>query len=470
MMLEGLSLDQNVVILMSIALMWLGGFLMTRLTKALRLPNVTGYILAGVVMGPYMLNLIPAGVIAGMDFITDAALGFIAFGVGRYLRLDALKRNGAKVIVLTLFEALAAGAAVTLSMMLIFKLPLDFSLLLGAIASATAPASSLMTIRQYHAKGEFVRTLVQVVAMDDVVSLLAFSVCSAVVMGGGDMQSVLHPLINNLLALAVAMGLGWLLARLVNDRRSREHALVLSCSAIFALAAFSGWLQVSPLLGSMVMGMVYANMHEEKSLFKTVHRFTPPIMMLFFALSGMRLDLASLTTAGIIGVAYFIIRIVGKFAGAWLGARVTGASDGVRKYLGLALIPQAGVSIGLAVLGQRLLPESYGALLSTIILSSSVLYEMIGPVSAKQALVLSGAIKTDALPMSKKKSEERGSKPTQPSNNRKSPENKKASKNKGDAPAVNEKKPAETGKEKKLKYSPGSQRMYPMRREKQPRG
>lgn len=239
------------------------------------------------------------------------------------------------------------------------------------------------------------RTLVQVVAMDDAVALLAFSLCSAAVTGGAGMNAILTPLLNNVVALGAAAGLGWTLGLLLNDRRSKEHTLTLTCAAVFLLAAFSDWLKVSPLLGSMVMGAVYANMHEDKTLFKAVNRFTPPIMMLFFVLSGMRLDLVALKTAGVIGMAYFIIRILGKYAGAWLGARAIGAPETVRKYLGLALIPQAGVSIGLAVLGQRLLPVEYGSLLSAIILSSSVLYEMIGPVCAKKALKLSGAIKCD---------------------------------------------------------------------------
>lgn len=141
-MLSKLPLDLNGLVLLSVAALWLGGFLLTRLTKLLRLPNVTGYILAGVVMGSYGLNLIPQEMIPSMDFITDAALGFIAFGVGRYLRMDALKRSGWRIILLTLFEALIGGAAITVAIRLIFGLPIDFCLLLGAIASATAPASS----------------------------------------------------------------------------------------------------------------------------------------------------------------------------------------------------------------------------------------------------------------------------------------------------------------------------------------
>ncbi|MEG1262739.1 MAG: cation:proton antiporter [Clostridia bacterium] len=392
-----LPLTGNALVLLSMAVVWLSGFFMTRLTKLLHLPNVTGYILAGVVIGPYLLRLIPSEIVSGMDFMTDAALSFIAFGVGRYLRMDALKKSGPGIITLTIAEALVAAALVTLTMYYVFHLSLAFSLLLGAIGSATAPASSLMTIRQYHAKGAFVDTLVQVVALDDAVALIAFSLCAAVAeasthAGAIDAGVVLMPVALNILALALGVGLGFLLSVLINERRSKDHRLVLACAFIFALAALCAAVDISPMLSVMAMGTVYANAHQDKSLFKQLNRMTPPILLMFFVLSGMRLDIPMLTSAGVIGLAYFLVRIAGKFIGAYLGARLGGFEAPIRRYLGLALIPQAGVSIGLAALAHRILPGDGGVLISTIILSSSVLYEMIGPLSAKVGLILSGAI------------------------------------------------------------------------------
>lgn len=400
MLANMLQTNQNAIILLSIAIIWMAAFLMTRITKRLHMPNVTGYILAGILIGPYVLNIIPDWTIQGMDFMTDAALAFIAFGVGRYLRLDLLKKSGMRIIVLTVFEALAAAVAVTLCMYYVFHLPLSFALLLGAIGSATAPASSLMTIRQYRAKGPFVDTLVQVVAIDDAVALIAFSICSAIVSASGSATSasimvILMPLLANLGAVVAAVALGYVMSWLINERRSKDHRLVLLCAFIFGLASLSAALNISPLLSCMVMGMTFANLHKEKSLFKQLNRFTPPILAMFFVLSGMRLNVPALQTAGVIGLAYFFIRIIGKYLGAYLGAAVTHAPSEVRNYLGMALIPQAGVSIGLALLGQRLLPGEYGALLSTIILSSSVLYEMVGPLCAKASLYLSHAIKAE---------------------------------------------------------------------------
>lgn len=392
-------------VVLSLAVMLFAGFLMTRLTKLARLPNVTGYILAGVLIGPYLLNLIPQNVIQGMDFVTDVALAFIAFGVGKYFRLSRLRQNGRKVLILTVFEALTAAVLIFLVMAFVFRLSIPFSLLLGAIGSATAPASTIMTIRQYKAKGEFVDVLLQIVALDDAVALLAFSVCAAVAQGmesGGDIrvQTVVLPILYNLMALVVGALAGWLLHWLVGENRSSQHRLVLVAGMLLAITGMCSALDVSPLLACMVMGAVYINVSGNKKVFKQVNGFTPPIQLLFFVLSGMRMDLTALKAAGLIGVVYFLVRILGKYAGAWLGAVLGKAGTPIRRYMGLALIPQAGVSIGLAVLGQRILPTESGVLLSTIILSSGVLYEMIGPACAKAAIFLSGSVPKEEPPES----------------------------------------------------------------------
>lgn len=384
-------------VILSLAVMLFSGFLMTRLTKLAHLPNVTGYILAGVLIGPCVLNLIPETVQNGMDFVTDVALAFIAFGVGKYFKLGRLRKNGRSVLILTVFESLIAALLVFLVMAFVFRLPIPFSLLLGAIGSATAPASTIMTIRQYKAKGQFVDILLQIVALDDAVALLAFSVCAAIAQamesgGGISPKAVLLPILWNLLALAAGALAGFLLHKLIGENRSSQHRLVLVTALLLSITGFCTSLDISPLLACMVMGAVYINVSGNKKVFKQVNGFTPPIQLLFFALSGMRMDLTALKAAGLIGVVYFLVRIIGKYAGAWLGAVLGKASVPIRRYLGLALIPQAGVSIGLALLGQRILPAESGALLSTIILSSGVLYEMIGPACAKAAIFLSGSV------------------------------------------------------------------------------
>lgn len=393
-----LSADNSAGIILCLAVILFSGFLLTRITKKLKLPNVTGYILAGVLIGPYLLNVIPVNLIMNMSFLTDIALAYIAFGVGKYFKLSTLKKTGKKVIIITIFESLIAGAVVTLTMLFIFKLPLSFSLLLGAIGCATAPASTIMTIRQYHAKGEFVDVLLQVVALDDAVALIAFSVCTAIINLQSAEQSsgiiqLIQPIVLNVAVVILGGFLGWVLVKAIHEHRSQEHAIVLVNGVLLVLSAICSYAGISPLLACMALGTTYINLHGNKDLFKQVNRFSPPILLIFFVLSGMNLNVPALYSAGLIGVAYFLVRIAGKYVGAWLGCRASGCSVEMRNYLGLALIPQAGVSIGLAVLGQRLLPTEMGILLSTIILSSGVMYEMIGPVCAKAALFLSKTIR-----------------------------------------------------------------------------
>ena len=384
------------VVLLSIAIMLLAGFAATRLTKRVGLPNVTAYICAGILLGPCALKLIPPEITEGMGFITDVALAFIAFGVGKYLRLDALRSTGRRVIVITVAEALVAAVLVALTMRFVFRLDWSFSLLLGAIGSATAPASTIMTMRQYHAKGPFVNLLLQVVALDDAVALIAFSVCAALCGTNGTSASVvLLPLLYNAGGLLLGVLLGWLLAKVITDGRTKDNRLTLAITAIFVLTGACDALDISPLLPCMALGTVYANCGGKGKTFRQVSTFAPPILTLFFVLSGMRLDLTALPTAGLIGVAYFVVRIVGKYGGAFLSCALCREPSAISRNLGLALIPQAGVSIGLALLGERLLPPEAGRLLTTIILSSAVLYELLGPACAKTALRCSGAIPED---------------------------------------------------------------------------
>ena len=383
-----------------IAILLGAAFLASRVTRLVHLPDVTGYILSGVLLGPYVLNVIPAQTIQDLGFVTDIALAFIAFGVGRYFKLDRLRSTGLGVIWLTLAESLAAAVLITLSMRWFFRMSWAFALLLGAIASATAPASTLMTIRQYKARGRFVDVLLQVVALDDAVSLVAFSAAAAAAQamenaGCVDLRSIVVPLLWNLAALVLGGGAGFLLSAFYS-RFSKSTQLVYLLTLIIAVTGVCTLVNVSPLLACMLMGTVYVNRSGSRAAFRRLGRFSPPILVLFFTVSGLRLNLPMLTTAGVIGVAYFLIRIGGKYLGAWLGAYATHEPPLVRRWLGVALIPQAGVSIGLAALAARMLSPESGELLSTIILSSGVLYEMVGPACAKLALRRSGSFRDKA--------------------------------------------------------------------------
>ncbi len=383
-------------ILISLGIMLLCGFASTRFTKRLGLPYVSGYIICGIVVGPHLLGLIPQAMVDGMGFISDIALAFIAFGVGSFFKRDTLRATGGSVLVITMLEALLAGALVTGVMVAFFHLDWSLSLLLGAIATATAPASTLMTIHQYHARGNFVNVLLQIVALDDVVCLMVFSLASTVVAAWADgaitVSDVTLPLIFNLSAMGLGAVFALLLSRMLPPSRSRDNRLILALAMLLALAGLCAAVDVSPLLSCMVFGAVYVNRTGDKKLFKQLNKFTPPIMMLFFVVSGMKLDLSVLSAFGLVGVVYFLVRIAGKYIGAYVGCLLTRQERRTRVYLGAALVPQAGVAIGLAHLAERMLPDAIGSLLVTIILASSVLYELIGPACAKIALFRSGAI------------------------------------------------------------------------------
>ncbi len=392
------------MVIISVAFMLFCGFAMTRLTKLLRLPNVTAYILTGILLGPYCLQLIPRTVIDGMDFLSDIALAFIAFSVGEFFKFSEWRKNGGKVLVITLAEALLASVAVFTVLYGILHLNFAFSLVLAALASATAPASTVMTIRQTGAKGEFVNTLLQVVALDDIVGLVAYSVSISLALSSLSQDAairftdILFPLLMNLGVLLLGGLFGLFMKWLMPKKRSTDNRLIISVALLFSFCGVCAMLDLSPLLGCMSMGTVYRNVSDDDKLFKQLNYFSPPILLLFFVRSGLnfRLDMLTSPSGSIgsvpllaVGVLYVFVRIFGKYIGAFLGCLAVGKPGRVRNWLGLALIPQAGVAIGLAAIGARTLGGEAGMALETIILASSVLYELIGPACAKLSLYLS---------------------------------------------------------------------------------
>ena len=351
----------------------------------------------------------PQRIIDGTDFLSDIALAFIAFSTGEFFKLSVLKKSGMRVVWITLFEAVLASVFVFILTYFVLRLELAFSIVLAALASATAPASTMMTIRQTGAKGDFVDTLLQVVALDDVVGLVLYSVAISVALaslggsGGCSFETLVKPVLLNLAALALGGLFGLVMKLLMPARRSTDNKLIISVALLFAFCGVCALLDVSPLLGCMAMGTVYTNVAENDKLFKQLGYFSPPILLLFFVRSGMNFKLDALFSASgslngvpliAVGVGYFLVRIVGKYIGAWVGCAAVKKDRLVRNYLGLALIPQAGVAIGLAALGARTLGGVMGSDLETIILASSVLYELLGPGCAKLALYLSKSYST----------------------------------------------------------------------------
>ena len=396
------------VIIIAIAIMLLCGFLMTRITKKLKLPNVTAYIVTGILIGPFCLNLIPQTIITGTEFLADIALAFIAFSTGEFFKFSKLKNNAGKVVIITLAEALTASLFVFILTFWILRLNLAFSIVLAALASATAPASTMMTIRQTQAKGDFVDTLLQVVAYDDIVALLAYSIAISVAVSSSTgaalgIWDIILPILKNLGVLALGGVFGLLMKLLIQKKRSTDNRLIIAIALLFAFCGICAAMDVSPLLGCMSMGTVYINVTDDDKLFKQLNYFSPPILLLFFVRSGLSFDLNALIKPSgaiggvpllLIGVLYFIVRILGKYAGAFFGCLSVKKPKETRNYFGLALIPQAGVAIGLAAIGARTLGGESGNALQTVILASSVLYELIGPACAKLSLYLSKSYST----------------------------------------------------------------------------
>ena len=410
-LLDALSITGGVKtassIIIALGVILICGFLMTRLTKLLKLPNVTAYIVTGILIGPCVINLIPQEFITRTDFLSDIALAFIAFTAGQFFKISDLKKAGWKVVIITLFEALMAFAIVFILCFLVFRLSAAFSLVLAALSSATAPASTMMTIKQTKAKGDYVNTLLEVVALDDVVTLILYSVAISICMaltGGGKIgfMEVGWPIIENIICLILGFVFGFILRFLISSKRTTDNRLIIVVAVLLLFCGVCSLFGQSPLLGCMAIGMVYTNTAKnEDKLFAQVNYFIPPIMLVFFVRSGMNFDFAAFTSTSsfaavplvVIAVVYFFARIAGKYGGAYLGGLVTRAPKKTRNFLGLGLIPQAGVAIGLAAMGARIF-ESNGltveaTALTTIILASSILYELIGPGCAKLGLYLS---------------------------------------------------------------------------------
>jgi len=386
-----------------LAIVLFAGLFMAKIVRKFKLPNVTGYILAGVFIGPSFLGFIPHEVVSSFNILSEAALGFIAYSIGSEFNLKHLQKLGPSILWITIAESLGAMLSVTSAMVLIFKQPIAFSLILGSIAAATAPAATIMVIRQYNARGVVVDTLLPVVAMDDAVAIMAFGIAIGIAqslssVGGGNV-SLLKITVELLLEIFIAIGLGGcigLFLSIISGRlKGQETLLSFTIACIFLAVGIASELKVSPLLASMTVGATVSNLvyHRDRVL-SVVDRLTPPIFVSFFTISGADLKLSVLRQVGLLGVGYVIFRIVGKIIGSYIGAKWTKAPATVQKYLGLTLVPQAGVAIGLSLLAEKSLP-GMGVALRNIILGSTVIYELIGPVIAKQALLMAGEISSD---------------------------------------------------------------------------
>ena len=411
-----------------VAALLLVALLSTRLMRLIKLPNVTGYILTGIIMGPFLFGLFfnnfsfdgikDAPVYKFVDtlgWVSSVALGFIAFSIGTSFKFSTIKALGKRVLVITILEALGASLLVVVALLVAhFIFPqyvsLELALTLSAIASATAPAATLMVIKQYRAHGPLVDTLLPVVALDDAAALILFAILFqiATALAGGSVSVyaiIVKPLLEIIISLAVGAVLGFVISFANRFFKSRNNRLIWNIFSVFAALGFYylfkkiGGFELSSLLTCMMAGAIYTNFVKESGrTLDVMDRFTSPVYMMFFVISGASLDLTIFFNGDglvvvLIALTYLIFRVVGKWSGAYVGATITRCESQVKKYLGFALVPQAGVAIGLSTTAYKLFSQysdpymqKTGALILAIILTSTLVYELFGPMVAKFAL------------------------------------------------------------------------------------
>ena len=384
-----------------LAIILIAGLLMGKVISYLKLPKVTGYLIAGILIGPFVLKLVPNDAVNDLTVISEAALGFIAYNIGSSLNFNKLKSIGKGIIIISLLEALMASFVVTLAMKFIFGQTLEFSLAIGAIASATAPAATIMVLKQYNAKGPLVDTLIPVVAIDDGIAVIAFGIAIAfakIISKGASSVSIwtfLEPFIEIFSSLLLGCVIGLGLVYLNKLSKQKESTLSLVIMAIFLVIGLADYFNISNLLACMALGATVSNIVESRSkLLSTLDNITSPIFIAFFTISGIQLDLSVLKTVGVLGIGYVVFRVIGKILGAAIGAEIAKSEPVVKKYLGLTLVPQAGVAIGLTMIVGEVLP-SCGDYIRAIILASTVIYELIGPLCTKVAIFKAGEAVVD---------------------------------------------------------------------------
>ena len=405
--------------LLSVGVALIAGLLLTRLFTRLKLPDVTAYLVAGVLIGPYVLGrlgvpglgLNTMEMVDSLSFLSDIALGFIAFAIGSEFRLTKLKEIGKQATVVGIFQSVAAAIVVDAALLILHiflgdRLPVSMAITLGAIATATAPAATLMVVRQYKAKGAVTDILLPVVALDDAVGLVVFAISfgAAQAMESGSVNTaaiLVAPLLEIVFSLVFGSVMGLLLTWVERFFNSNKNRLTLMTGCVILTVALckiqfhfgSMTVGFSSLLVCMMLGTVFCNACPlSEDLMEKEENWTAPIYTLFFVLSGaaLRFDVfADIAIVGI-GIVYVLMRCVGKFYGAYISTKMTHCSPMVCKYLGITLFPQAGVALGMCMQATAL--GNVGILIRNIILFSVLIYELVGPALTKWALTKSGDI------------------------------------------------------------------------------
>lgn len=411
-------MTQTASIFLSLSVALLAGLLLSRLAKKVQLPAVTAYLVAGVLIGPFVLGKlgipglgITSDQIEGFGLISDLALGFIAFSMGSEFRIAQLKKIGKQATFIGVFQALFTTLVVDAALIVLhFIIPETFTLesaiVLGAVATATAPAATLMVVKQYKAKGPVTDILLPVVALDDAVGLVVFAISFGIArsLGAGSINAtsvILEPILEVVLSLALGFVMGLLFTLCEKYFHSRSKRMAVSVTFVMMTVALSSMsfeigtvhIGFSSLLACMMLGTVFCNICEvSEELMERADRWTTPVLILFFVISGAELELSVFADimVVVIGAVYIISRSLGKYFGAGISAKMAKCNPNVVKYLGITLLPQAGVALGMAIKAIELGPE--GAIVRNITLFAVLIYEIVGPFLTKVALTKAGDI------------------------------------------------------------------------------
>ena len=414
-------MNHTASILLSLSIALLAGLLLSRLVKLVKLPAVTAYLIAGVLIGPFVLGAfgmpgigITTEQLEGFGIISDVALGFIAFSMGNEFRLAQLKKIGKQATIIGIFQALFTTLVVDAALILLHfampdKLTLPAAIVLGAVATATAPAATLMVVKQYKAKGPVTDILLPVVALDDAVGLMVFAVsfgvAKSISTGAIDILSVIvEPVLEVVLSIVLGAVMGGIFTFCEKFFHSRSKRMAVSVTFVMMTVAISslkfnvGHFHVgfSSLLACMMLGTVFCNFCDvSEELMDRADRWTAPILILFFVISGAELELSVFADIAVViaGIIYIISRSIGKCSGAFISAKMTKCDKNIVKYLGITLLPQAGVALGMAIKAIELGPD--GAIVRNITLFAVLIYEIVGPYLTKVALTKAGDIKSE---------------------------------------------------------------------------
>ena len=414
-----IEMTETSTILLSLSFALLAGLLLSRLAKKINLPAVTAYLVAGVLIGPYILgkliNVPGIGIseeqLVGFSIICDVALGFIAFSMGNEFRIAQLKQIGKKATIIGIGQALVTtlvvdAALIGLHFAIPDKLSLSAAIVLGAVATATAPAATLMVVKQYKAKGPLTDMLLPVVAIDDAVGLVVFAISFGVAKSISSetvdiLKVVLEPLLEVVLSLGLGFVLGWLFSKCEQHFHSRSKRMAVSVTFVLMSVALSSisfhigniHIAFSSLLTCMMLGSVFCNLCDfSEELMHRADRWMAPILILFFVISGAELQLSVFKDYIIVlaGLAYIGARSIGKYVGAFASAKAMKCDPNIVKYLGITLLPQAGVALGMAIQATQLGPD--GTIVRNITLFAVLIYEIIGPFLTKVVLTKAGDI------------------------------------------------------------------------------